>query len=164
MNEKQNNKLDIEDQLANFTDLILEKTAKKDENPFAPDPELRALEETVLRLKKTFQEDRPNEAILTRMHKNIVTQWQQEKNRKSEHSWEKWIPSRQKWIPQRSRQQLSMLSFAAMVLVVFFISIFFFNGVYTDQPAATGQNLTAGFLVTIIAVIVFAISFFRRNR
>ena len=164
MNEKQNNKLDIEDQLANFTDLILEKTAKKDENPFAPDPELRALEETVLRLKKTFREDRPNEAILTRMHKNIVTQWQQEKNRKSEHSWEKWIPSRQKWIPQRSRQRATMLSYAALVLGVLLVSVFLFNGAYTDQPAATGQNLTAGFLVTIIAVIVFAISFFRRNR
>lgn len=162
MNEPQNK---IDDKLADFTDYLLsEENIKQDKKTFALDPELQALEETVLHLKNTFREDEPNKAVLTRIHKNILTQWQQEKDKKSERFWGKWIPSRQKWMPQRSRQRMTMISYAALVLGVFLVSIFLINGAYSDQPAATGQNLVVGFLVAVVGVIVFAISFFRHKR
>lgn len=170
MKEQQNNnKLDIEDQLANFTDLILsKKTDKKDENPFAPDPELRALEETALRLKNTFSEDGPSEAVIRRMQKTINREWQQQKVAASKPFWEKWLsmlwPKEQKWHPWRSRQRASMISYAVVVVGLFLISIFLFNGVYSDQPAASGQNLGAGLLVTFGGLVLFTIWFFRRKR
>lgn len=169
MNEHQNNKLDIEDQLANFTDLILkEKPDKTDESSIAPDPELRALEETVLHLKNTFNEDRPSEAVIRRMQRNINTQWQQQKVVVSKPFWEKWFsalwPTRQKWHPQRSRQRLSMIAYAVVVVGLFLISIFLFNGIYSDQPAASGQNMGAGLLVAFGGLVLFAIWFFRHKR
>ncbi len=129
MNEYQNNKHDIEDQLANFTDLILnEKPVKKEESPFAPDPELRALEETALRLKTTFGENGPSEAVIRRMQKNINREWQQQKIKASKPFWEKWFPilqpSKQKWQSQRSRQRLNMFSYTAIVVGLLLISIF----------------------------------------
>jgi hypothetical protein len=169
MNEHQNDKLEIEDQLANFTDLILnEKTDKKDENSFAPDPELRALEETVLRLKKSLSEEGPSEAVIRRMQKNINREWQQQKIAAGKPFWGKWFsalwPTRQKWHPLRSRRRLSMVVYAVPVLVLFFISIFLYNGVYSDQPAATGQNLGAGLLVAFGGLVLFAIWFFCHKR
>jgi hypothetical protein len=169
MNEQQNNKLDIEDQLANFTDLILsKKTDTEDENPFAPDPELRALEETVLRLKNAFSEEGPSEAVIRRMQKNINKQWQQQKVTVSKSFWKKWLsilwPKEQKWRPRRSRQRVSMVVYAVPVLVLFLISIFLYNGFYSDQPAASGQNLAAGLLVAFGGLVLFAIWFFRRKR
>jgi hypothetical protein len=169
MSEHQNNKPDIEDQLATFTDLLLsEKTAKKDESPFAPDPELRALEETVFRLKNTFREDGPSEAVIRRMQKNINREWQQQKIRASQPFWEKWLvifqPTKQKWQSQRSRQRVSMILYAVTVLGLFLTSIFLYNGVYSDQPAASGQNLGAALLVTFGGLVLFTIWFFHRKR
>ena len=151
MNESQNNKSTIDDQLANFTDLLLsEKTTKKGENLFASDPDLRALEETVLHLKNTFGENGPSEAVIRRMQKNINREWQQQKVMASKPFWEKWFaifqPSGQKWHPQRSRQRVSMISYAAVVVGLFLISIFLFNGVYSGQPATSGHNLNIALL------------------
>ena len=168
MNKSKNNKISIDDQLANFTDNILEKdAAKEDEHPLSSDPELRALEQTALRMKNAFRKDGPSEEVIQRMRKNIVTQWQQE-SKKSKPFWKKWLnllqPSNHGWQSQRRRQRISMFSYAAVVLGVFFISIFLLNGAYSDQPAATGHNLGAGFLVAFIGAIVLAILFFRSKK
>jgi hypothetical protein len=164
MNELKKNKQDIDDQLADFTDQILSKEiTQKDENPFAPDRELRALEQTALRLKNAFKDDGPSETVIQRMHQKIAMHQQQEK-KKSEPFWSNWIPSRQKWQPQHRRQRVGMILYAATVLGLFLISIFLFNGGYSDQPAASGQNLSAGFLVAVGGLILFAIWFFRRKR
>ena len=169
MNEYQNNKHDIEDQLANFTDLILnEKPVKKEESPFAPDPELRALEETALRLKTTFGENGPSEAVIRRMQKNINRKWQQQKIEASRPFWKKWFPilqpSKQKWQSQRSRQHLIMFSYTAIVVGLLLISISFFNGAYSGQPAASGHNLNVNLLIASGGLILLVIFLYRRKR
>ena len=52
-----------------------------------------ALEQTVLRLKNTF-EDGPSETVISRMYQNINKQRQQMKNEESEPFWKKWMPRR----------------------------------------------------------------------
>jgi hypothetical protein len=151
MNENQNNKLEFEDQLANYTDLILsKKNDKKDESTFAQDPDLRALEETVLRLKNTFSEDGPSEAVIRRMQKNITREWQQQKIKASQPFWEKWFaifqPNKEKWQSQRSHQRSIMFSYIAIVVGLLLISILLFNGVYSGQPATSGHNLNIALL------------------
>ena len=169
MNKSQKKKKTLEDQLADFTDNILsENTAEVNENSFTSDPELRDLQQTALHLKNTFHEDGPSEIVIQRMHKNIIRQWRQQENKASKPLWNKFLsffqPPNQGWKSQRSRQQLSMMSFAVMVLMVFFISIFFFNGVYSDQPAAGGHNLGVDFLVAVFGAILFTIWLFRRKQ
>jgi hypothetical protein len=169
MNEHQDNKLEFEDQLANFTDLILnEKTDKKDENPFASDPELCALEETVLRLKNALSEEGPSEAVIHRMQKNINREWRQQPFAAGKPFWKKWFaifqPSRQKWQSQRSQQRLSMVTSLVILAALLLVSIPILNGTNFDQPAASGQNLNLGVLAILGGLILLAILFFRRKQ
>lgn len=169
MNESQNNKSTIDDQLANFTDLLLnEKTAKKDESPFASDPELRALEETVLHLKNTFGENGPSEAAIRRMQKNINREWQQQKVAASKPFWEKWFPifqpTKQKWQSRRSRQRSVIFSYAVLMVGLLLISVLLFNGVYSEHPAASGHYLNIGLLFASGGLVLLVIFLYRHKR
>jgi len=164
MNESPDNKRDIDNQLANFTDHILnDKTARDDENPFTPDPELRALEQTVLRLKNTF-EDGPSESVISRMYQNINKQRQQIKSEEREPFWKKWMPSGRKWRPQQSRQRLSMALYLTALIALMVISAPYMKGISLDQPATSGQNLSPGVLVISGGLILLAIWLIRRKR
>ena len=86
MNEMQNNEneYDIDNQLADFTDRILnKKNTNVDENPFSQDPELRALEQTALRLKNIIPDEGPNKAVIQRMHQKISMHAQQQERKQS---------------------------------------------------------------------------------
>lgn len=164
MNESPDNKQDIENQLANFTDHILNgKAAQDDENPFAPDPELRALEQTVLRLKNTF-DDGPSDTVISRMHQNIKRQQQQMKSKESEPFWKKRMPSGRKWQPQQSRQRLSMALYLTALIALMVISAPYMKGISLDQPATSGQNLSPGVLVISGGLILLAFWLIRRKR
>ena len=91
MNELPKNEHAIDNQFADFTDQILAigTTDEKDAS-FSADPELRALEQTALRLKNAFGKDDPSEAVIHRMRRNITTQWQQQKSQETEPFWKKW--------------------------------------------------------------------------
>lgn len=163
MNEPQNNKLNMDDQLADFTDYILnKKTAEQDEHPFDQDPELRALKQTALRLKNAFHNDDLSKTVIQRMHQNITMQLQQE-SKETDPFWKRWIP-RQKWQPQQSRQRMSVAISLAILFVLMVISAPYLNGISLDQPATSGQNLSSSILVVSGALIFLAIWLIRRKR
>ena len=165
MNKAQNTKNITDDQLAEFTDSILnEKTTEVDKNPFTSDPELHALEQTALRLKNSFREDGPSEEVIRRMHKNITTQWQQQESQKNIPFWKNWIPSRQKWQSQRSRQNWNMVFSLATIVTLMVITIPLLQGTNLNQLAASGHDLSVGLLVASGGLILLAIWFFRGKR
>lgn len=167
MKKSKNDNHTIEDQLADFTDQILEENANQDKNPFTPDPELRALEQTTLRLKNAFHEAGPSEAVIQRMRQNILLQWKQQESKASDSFWKKFLsvrkPPGQRWQSQRSRQRWSTLKSVAVVAVLILVSIPLLNKINFDQPAASGQNLNAGVLAAAGALILLAFWFFRRK-
>lgn len=164
MNKSQNNKNNIEDQLANFTDKLLdEKNAEMEGYSVSPDPDLQALQQTALRLKNALHEDSPSQAVIQRMHRNIVKQWQQQETKQNKPFWEKWLPSRQKWHSQRSRQNLSVAISLAILVVLTVLAFPLLKGTTLNQPAASGHNLSMGILVASGGLILFAIWFFRRK-
>jgi hypothetical protein len=167
MNKPHNNNRTIEDQLANFTDQILERTAEEDKNSFTRDPELLALQQTALRMKNAFHEDGPSEAVIQRMRQNIILQWKQQESKASEPFWKKYLsvrkPPGQKWQSQRSQQRWSTLKSVAIVAVLMLVSIPLLNKIDFDQPAASGQNLNTGVLAAAGALILLALWFFRRK-
>ena len=168
MTKPRNSKLTLEDQLADYTDRILAKEAvKQDEATFAPDPDLRALEQTALYLKQSFENDDPDETVIQRMHNNIIGQWQQEKSKVSEPVWQKWIetfkPSEQRWQSQKSRQRL-YLAFSLVALIgLMLVSIPFMNITGSNQPGASGQNLNVIVLVSFGGLILLVVWLFRRR-
>ena len=168
MTQPRKNNPDVEDQLVEFTDRILAKEAiKQDEATFAPDPDLRALEQTALRLKNAFGDEDPSEVAIQHMRDNIVRQWQQGENKTKELFWKKWVqalrPSEQKWQSQRSRQRFSMALSLATLVVLMLVGIPFLNSTGSNQPGASGQTLNAIVLIAFGGLILLALWFFRRK-
>ena len=168
MTKPQKSKTTIEDQLVEFTDNILDDTdIDQDEATFAPDPDLRALEETVLHLKRTFDDTDPDEVAIQRMRNNIVREWRQEEIELSQPFWHKWIqalkPSEQKWQSRQSRQRLSMAISLAALLVLMLISIPFMDATGSNQPGASGQNPGAVVIIVFGGLILLVLWLFRRK-
>lgn len=168
MNKPQKNDRTIEDQLANFTDQILEGTAEGGTDPFTPDPELRALQQTILRLKNALPKDGPGEAVIHRMRQNIVMKWEQQEIKTSEPYWKRFLsarkPSGQKWQSQHRRRRQSLaISLATMVLLLV-VSIPLMDKAGSVQPAASGQNLNASLFIAFAVLILLAVWLFRRKR
>jgi hypothetical protein len=168
MNKPQNNNRTVEDQLADFTDQILEGTAEEGTGPFTPDPELRTLQQTALRLKNAVPKDGPSEAVIQRMRQNIVMQWNQQENKASEPFWKRFLPARkpsgQKWQSQHSRRRKTLTIYLAAAVLLLFVSIPLMNKAGSVQPAASGQNLNASLFIALGGLILLALWFFRRKR
>lgn len=166
MNKLPNENDIIDDQLATFTDRLLEKDAIEEKDSSALDPELRALEQTVLRMKNAFDKDGPNEALIQRMHQNILLRWKQQESKASKSFWEKVLsPLRSRrpdWQSQRSSQQWR-LAISLVAVIVMMISIPLLKKVNSTQPAASGLNLNVSAVVVAGVLILVAVWFFRRK-
>ena len=163
MNQK--NKKTIDDQFADYTDAILNgKTAEADENPNAPDLELRKLEQTALRLKNAFHDDGPSEEVIRRMRRNIVMQWQTQENTQPKPFWKKWMPSGQKWQSQRSRRRIRLAISLGALLAILFTGVFLLHGTGTEQFAASGQNLNFGIVFIVGSLVLLAVWINLRKR
>lgn len=163
MNQK--NKRTIDDQLADYTDKILnEKAAELDDNPIDLDPKLRALEETALRLKNAFQDEGPSQEVIQRMRKNIHLRWQEQENRKRKPFWKKWKPDGKRWQSQRSRQRLYLAISLTALSVLLLVSIPLFDGIDSHQTATSGQYLNNIILTVSIGLVFLAVWIVRRKR
>ena len=168
MNKPQNNNRTVEDQLADFTDQILAGTAEEGTDPFTPDPELRALQQTALRLKNAVPKDGPSEAVIFRMRQNIVMQREQQETKASESFWQRFLsarkPSGRKWQSQHSRRRQNLRISLAAVVLLLFVSIPLLYKDTPVQPAASGQSLNASLLIAFGGLILLGFLFFRRKR
>jgi hypothetical protein len=168
MNKPQNNNRTVEDQLADFTDQILARTAEEGTDPLAPDPELRALQQTALRLKNAVPKDGPSEAVIYRMRQNIVMQREQQETKASEPFWQSFLsarkPSGRKWQSQHSRRRQNLRISLAAVVLLLIVSIPLMYKDTPVQPAASGQSLNASLLIAFGGLILLALLFFRRKR
>ena len=169
MTKPQNNKSTIEDQLADFTDRILaEEKVEQDEATFAPNPDLRALQQTSLRLKDAFGDDALDEEVIQRMQRNIIKQWRQQEVEKRVSVWQKltgfFKGNDQKWQSQRSRQRLSMALSLATLAVLLLVAIPFLNNPGSGQPGASGQNPSVFVLVAFGGLVLLTLWLLRRKR
>ena len=169
MTKPQDNKRTIEDQLADFTDHILaEEKVEQDEATFAPDPDLRALQQTSLQLKEAFGDDTLDEVVIQRMQRNIIKQWRQQEEETRATVWQKLTDlfkgNDQKWQSQRSRQRLNMALSLAALVVLLLVAIPFMNNPGSGQPGASGQNPSVFVLVAFGGLILLALWLIRRKR
>lgn len=168
MTKPQENNKSIEDQLANYTDSILSANIfEQDEATFAPDPELRALQQTALQLKEAFGNDDPEEAVIQKIQRNVVNQWQHSNHKDKTTNWQTWIkkirPTERKWQSQRSRQRFSIALSLATLAVLLLVAIPFLNVTDINQPGASGQNLNVYVLIALGVLILLAVWLFRRK-
>lgn len=168
MNKSKNDNHAVEEQIADFTDQILEGTSEEDKISLTLDPELRTLQQTALHLKNAIPKDGPSEAAIQRMHQNIIMQWKQREDKTKEPFWKGFSfarkPFEQKWRSQYSRRRQSQRISLAAIVFLFFVSIFLLDKVSSVQPAASGQHLNTSLFIAIGGLILLTLWFFRRKR
>lgn len=167
MNEPYNNDKTDEEELADFADQVLSENAEADQDPSAPDPEMRALQQTVLRLKKALPEDGPSDAAVFRMRQNIVRQWKQQENQPSS-SWKRSLSLHKlfglRWESQDRRRRKTMVVYLGTALLLLLVSFPFLYDEPSLQPAASGHHWNASIFFAVSGLILLGLWFFRRKR
>lgn len=158
----------IEEQLANFTDNILDSRNDEDQEPAELDPELFALQQTALRLKNALSPEGPSEEVIHRMRHNIVMQWREQKEKERGSFWHRFLTTRvssgRVWQSQYMRQRQSQRVFFAAAILLLLLSVFVLDKFSSVQPAASGQNLNAGIFFACAGLILLTLWLFRRGR
>jgi len=168
MTNPQKNELSIADQLADFTDRILsDNPRKQDKATFAPNPELRALEQTARRLKAAFTAGEPDRVVIRRIYNGIIEKWHHQGNFNARMLWYRLTHrhgmSGQKWTSGQSRRRISIAVSLATLIVILLLAIPFLNTSDTGQPGASGQNPSTFFLIALGGLILLAMWLYRHR-
>ena len=138
-----------DDWLADFTDQILNGGSDDLPADGAHDPELRALAETLLRLKRAFPNQEADPSAVKRMQKQVIHRYEQEKQGKSS-----WLDSiRQAWQTPHLRRQL-VIAIAIIVLpsILFLTAPLIFSG--NGSITATAGTGTSAMLPWILLILL----------
>lgn len=148
----------LDDLLAEFTDRILSMEEVERVSFSTQDPELRALEETALLLRKVVGVQRPSKALSERIRANLVAEWQgSEVSPRSRYQTDQRLT--RNWLHRlgwrsnlRTRRNLALGLVSIVAILV--VAVLFFS-------PAVGSNLTGtasgqASLIAIILVLVIA--------
>lgn len=140
-----------DDLLADFTDRMLDGKTAVLASP--ADDELRGLEETVMRLKRVFPQEAPDEATLKRLQADFRSR-ARSANKSSQPVWQS----------QQSRRRLILAFTAIVILATIFIGIpFLLSGGGNVQGTAGLQSQSILTLVAVGCIIVLLIWLGRRK-
>jgi len=145
-----------DERLADFTDRVLSGQAKEIESN--SDPELRKLEETVLRLNRTLPQTSLDEASVKQMWVRLNARARRESNRSEDSFWKRWF------LPNQARPQFGMAlgAIALIALIVIVIPSFVGGGSSTVATALTSSQGLA--MVLLLAGVIFLIFWMIRRK
>jgi hypothetical protein len=131
----------LDDQLVKFTDRILETERSDGELDLSTQDELRALQETVILLKKGILESEPDQEMADRMRANLVSEWRASRQTEvRETLWERvrrMNPfQRSSWQSSSSARRNLAMSFAVAAVIIVIGFIIFSPPLPSGQPAA----------------------------
>jgi hypothetical protein len=145
--------------LADFTDKLL--SGEKNDLPVdGPDNEMRALADTILRLKRAFPERELDPASVKRMKNLVMKRWSAEKQKKPD-----WLESiRQAWRTPATRQQLG-LAFAMIAIagILIIASPILFTG-SGSVTATAGSHVSEAFIWIVLGVLAVCLAWFLRRK
>jgi hypothetical protein len=158
-------KLTLDDQLAKFTDRALDgELTAQDEATLAPDLELRALEETVLRLRDAIPNDDPGEEVVSSMWGEIekLSNWKAQKP-----LWqtlkEIFLP-RSNWRSRRTRQRWTFAVSITVIAVLLLVILPFMDEISSGLPGASGGQISYQLVFVILGILILlAVWLFRRR-
>jgi hypothetical protein len=137
--------------LASFTDQVL--VGQTDVLPVdGSDPEMRALTDTILRLKNAYPKREPDPASLKRIHAGVMARWRSEQEKKAR--WPNIL--RFDWLAQFMRPRFAMALAVVVVIGILIVAApYLTNG--GDLPGAAGSDSQASFLLWILLAILVAV-------
>ncbi len=137
--------------LADFTDRLLD--GKTPVSASASDEELRALEETLMRLNHVF----PKELLDEKTRKHLENNFKVRARKASP------APSGFAWWSQRSRQRVILIFAAIVIMAIFIVTPFLSSGAGNVQGTAGFQTQGIALFVILGVVIVSFIWLGRRK-
>ena len=151
----------LDDQLAEFTDRLLDRKTSIDlQEVDSDDQTLLELQKMVARLANAFQDETVDEATAQRIEANLKHEWQKMGATQPEESpWHRWQQSFKarlpQWKPARTQKRAYALALASVTAIVVVVSLsLFFPEILTDQNL-TGTELGDSF--PFPALILFAL-------
>lgn len=138
--------------LADFTDQILNDESS---GPFltGSDPEMRALADTLLRLKNAFPKQDLDPALVKRMQVQVLEQWRRDREKKS-----RWASLFQPdWLTSFRRQKFGMAFVLIVIAGILMLAapLLFQSG--DPLTASAGSEMTGAYLwIALSAVVLIA--------
>lgn len=152
----------LDDELAAFSDRVLSGDADIEAlTTTATDPELRALEETVLLLQRAMHSGGLSEARARRMQRSVLSRWRENQARGRLRG----LNPFGGWRSQQTRRRIGLalsLAVIALLMLALVPSLF---GVNTNLSGSAGwEAINAIVLIALIGFVLLAAWFFRRKR
>jgi len=147
---------DQDNRLADFTDRVLSGQADQAESN--ADPELRQLEETVLRLNRTLPQSSLSDADVKQMWVRLNARARREAHKEEVPFWKKWF------LPNQVRPQFGMaLGFVALLVLMAVVIPSFTtgNGSTIGTALTSSQGLAT---VLVLAGVILLIFWFMRRK
>jgi hypothetical protein len=107
----------LDDELARFTDSLLDDRDSEMLEATAQDQELSELQQTAVRLKRAFESDEPDKAMARRIRANLVKEWHDASPGARQGSgslWQRW--QRSLTLPRLASQQV--YAFSAFIVIM----------------------------------------------
>lgn len=149
----------IDDKLAEFTDQIL-AAGEPDRVPLnGVDPELAALQQTVIRLKEAVESERPDPALARRISRRLSSEWRRQQVDQPRRKRLGWLDSGSMRQPQFARLALALTMLAIVALVVFST-----GAPPPALPGAAGSSAPAPALILTAAVAAGVLLYLLRSK
>jgi hypothetical protein len=166
--DRKQKKPDIEEQLAAFTDQMLDENLTSSVEVTEENEELHELEETVSKLYKVL-EDMPDEEIFAHMQAKIEARLQEQARIGKNATFRNWLkhlftlPST--WHSQRSQQNLRLAISVAIIALIIIVVIPLLGSMGTTAPiTATAQVKTTLPLIILSLVVIATIFWWTRRK
>lgn len=165
MTETEDKQLD--DQLAEFTDRLLEKGEADGPGLSADNQELRVLQETVVSLKKELAHPHPDMAMAARIRAGLVLEWRKlaRKRRPGQTRSEGWLERIRNIVLGRGQPRMA-LGFAAALVVVLIAAWLFIpdlGGNLTGTAGVQGEFAPLLLLASLVVLVILIWLAFRRR-
>jgi hypothetical protein len=151
---RDNQSPNLDERLSAFTDQVLDGQAD-DLSAIGSDLEMRALAETVLRLKRAFPKEELNRAAIQRLQEDVLVRWRDERQKKTP-----WLDFfRMEWLmpPQRTRlvTVVAWAAVAAVLIVALPMILLSSDSLTASAGSQTPMGLSLWIFLGILVVALF---------
>ena len=161
----------IDDKLAEFTDRVLLQDSEEAPELTTQHPQLRALEEIVVALKRLLPANEPDQETANRIHAQLNAEWQHSQTQAHQERRQKQDPGRNPLTRlyqffNLNRERKFALSFALLAVIVVIAVWLFAPGIDANLTATAGggTNLLPFILILVILGVAVLFIFFRSRR
>jgi hypothetical protein len=147
----------LDDAIAAFSERLLSGELSGSQEMFAQDQELRELQETAVRLHRTFESAEPPQAMADRIYDNLVIEW-----REAGHGapfWQRWLQSyrRPADAPVVRQRPVYALAMAAAIVLLGILASLLIPATTPELPGGAGGGGDMFWLIIVLGIVVVGV-------